>query len=65
LWLLRTSAAEPPYSLTLGNLGVRERLLYNQSDQSMRSVFDSANFANRSAPANGVAALLTKTTKTT
>jgi len=46
-------------------LGVRERLLYNQSDQSMRSVFDSANFANRSAPANGVAALLTKTTKTT
>jgi hypothetical protein len=31
----------------------------------MRSAFDIAIFANRSAPANGVAALLKKTTKTT
>jgi hypothetical protein len=37
---------------------------FNQSSQSMRSFFDIAEFATTRLPAGGVAASMTKTTKT-
>jgi hypothetical protein len=69
LWQLRTSRRTPRRAacgkfIDYFLFGRMTSPAFKQSSQSMRSLFDIAEFATTRLLAGGVAALMTKTTKT-